>query len=270
MSENHLNFLFWNLNKKELSETVCRLVSEHHVDILILTELMSVYRANILMKLNEKRNEFFVFSFDRITVYTRFNKHELQTRYEDKYFVIQELNIGNTSVWIVALHLRSKLYQTENSQYQFATEIKRKIESRIGYRENVVFVGDFNLNPFEVPMVAAGGFHAIADREIATSKTPIIAETKYPMLYNPMWNFFGDANGHPAKGTYFYKNAQHVNYYWNIFDQVLLGKKFAKSFDSNKIQIVTSCENHSFLNSKGFIDSKNYSDHLPLKFSLNL
>jgi len=86
------------------------------------------------------------------------------------------------------------------------------------------------------------------------------------MFYNPMWSHFGDARTDTA-GSYYYERAQHVNYFWNMFDQVLIRPELAERFDANKLRIITSVGARS-LRPDGRPD-RNYSDHLPIVFELD-
>ena len=49
-----------------------------------------------------------------------------------------------------------------------------------------------------------------------------------------MWSLYGDLYHEPV-GTYYYKNAELVNYQWNIFDQILMRPKLINKFDRNLI-----------------------------------
>ena len=65
-----------------------------------------------------------------------------------------------------------------------------------------------------------------------------------------------------------YDGAEHVNYYWNTFDQVLLRPELAERFDSNSLTIVKSVGPMSLVRADGRPDSASGSDHLPLLFEV--
>jgi hypothetical protein len=86
----------------------------------------------------------------------------------------------------------------------------------------------------------------------------------YGKFYNPMWKFL--SNEAPPYGTYFYDSGGIVNYYWHIFDQVIMRPQLIEAFDDDSLSIVTQIGGTSLL-AKGKPD-KQYSDHLPIFFSL--
>lgn len=83
-----------------------------------------------------------------------------------------------------------------------------------------------------------------------------------------MWAYLGDARSDSA-GSYFYDSAEHVNYYWNVFDQVLLRPELAQRFDMHKLQILTAAGSRSLVRDDGRPDHIRSSDHLPILFELD-
>lgn len=131
--------------------------------------------------------------------------------------------------------------------------------------KQVTLVGDFNMNPFEAGL--AGDLSSVMSRRVASPVTRTIQGREYPFFYNPMWSHFGDARGDTA-GSYFRNAAQHVNYYWNIFDQVMLRPELAECFDPSRLSIVKAVGRTSLVRPDGRPDRQNGSDHLPLVFEV--
>lgn len=48
-----------------------------------------------------------------------------------------------------------------------------------------------------------------------------------------MWSLYGDLHKVVA-GSYYYRNAQHINYDWNLFDQVIIGQSLL-GFSKRKV-----------------------------------
>jgi hypothetical protein len=82
-----------------------------------------------------------------------------------------------------------------------------------------------------------------------------------------MWSHFGDARDATA-GSYYYNAKQHVNYYWNMFDQVLLRPELAESFDPSQLSIVKAIGQLTLVRPDGRPDRAQGSDHLPLVFEV--
>ena len=162
------------------------------------------------------------------------------------------------------------MYWSSESQAFECAELARIIafeEDRAGHQRTVL-VGDFNMNPFEPGLVAAGGRNAVMSRRIAARAVRTVQEREYRFFYNPMWAHFGDARSDTA-GSYFYDHAEHVNYFWNLFDQVLIRTELAESFDSSSLRILTAVGERSLVRRDGRPDDANSSDHLPIVFQMN-
>jgi len=52
-----------------------------------------------------------------------------------------------------------------------------------------------------------------------------------------MWQHFGGRLNAPP-GTYHHDNHQHVTYFWNMFDQVLVRPGLIDNLDTERIEIV--------------------------------
>jgi hypothetical protein len=167
-------------------------------------------------------------------------------------------------------HLPSKLYWSGDSQSYECIDLARRIvaeEDRAGHRRTVL-VGDFNMNPFESAMVATEGLHSVMSRRVADRHVRTVQGREYRFFYNPMWGHFGDAESNTA-GSYFYDGAEHVNYFWNMFDQVLLRPELTQGFDPGQLRILTSAGTLSLVRSDGRPDRATCSDHLPIVFELD-
>ena len=99
-------------------------------------------------------------------------------------------------------------------------------------------------------MVGAGGFHATMARSEALRVQRTVSGQQYPFFYNPMWGCFGERDETPA-GTYFYDSSEHVSYYWNMFDQVLLRPSLVDRLPPEGVEIVTRAGDVSLLAANG-------------------
>jgi hypothetical protein len=270
-----ISFLFWNINKKPLLEPITWLVHNHDIDILILAE-SELNDIDILKSLNLQGGPCFTIMPpglpSRIKMYTRFSHRFIKPISDNGEIMIRQIvpPIG-LDFLLVAAHLPSKLYQTERDQIFFCTRISKIIEeseSKVGHTRTLI-IGDLNMNPFECGMVGADGIHAISDRRIAAMGTRKVAGESRRFFYNPMWNYFGDALPDPP-GTYFYNAGTQVNFYWHIFDQVLIRPELLDMFSDENLRIITEIGSRSLLSESGRPDSRLASDHLPILLSLKL
>ncbi len=265
-------FLFWNVNRKSLAEVVTEIADEHRVDVVVLAEL-STEVATVIRALNTGPEGGFhgtIGSSKYVTVFTRFSPELLQPTFEGERVSVRRLSLpGSSEILMVAVHLASKLHSSSESQACECTclaQIISEQEDLAGHRRTVLF-GDFNMNPFETGMVSSAGFHAVMSRRTASRISRTVQGRDYRFFYNPMWAHFGDAKSDTA-GSYHYDNSQHVNYFWNVFDQVLIRPELAESFDASHVRILTSVGSQSLVKPDGRPDDSKFSDHLPLLFEL--
>jgi hypothetical protein len=125
------------------------------------------------------------------------------------------------------------------------------------------------MNPFEKGLVTANGLNAVSSRQVASRGSRKVLSRQYPFFFNPMWGHFGDRPGHPP-GSYYYERAEMVNYYWNVFDQVMVRPDIMDRCDGEGVKILTKAGDASLLRDDGIPNSKDFSDHLPLLFEIEL
>jgi len=125
------------------------------------------------------------------------------------------------------------------------------------------------MNPFEDGMISAKGFHAMMTRKLTEKTERVVQGKTYPFFYNPMWGHFGESLPTPS-GTYYHSRSEHIAFFWNMYDQVLIRPALLPYFDSEDLFILTSDGKNSLLTSNGTPDSQSSSDHLPILFKLNI
>lgn len=269
-----ITFLFWNLNKKSLEGRVARLAEKHEVDIVILAEC-SIPPQSMIDALHQRTGRRFNLPFsacEKIVIYTGFPKGFLKAKREGERFTIRKLALpGLDDVLIVATHFPSKLFWSKESQAQECVKLSEEIrlaERRVGHSRTIL-VGDLNMNPFEDGIVSASGLHGVMTRQIAAKQTRIVQDREYPFFYNPMWGRLGDMTEGPA-GTHYNPRSEHVSFFWNMFDQVLLRPALLPFFRNEELKILAEDGEESLVNHVGLPDDSIASDHLPILFRLNL
>ncbi len=269
-----MRFLFWNLNKKILDEHIKNLAIKEEIDIFIFAEFIS--QKNILLDLlNSINNDYFLASntnCEKIVIFTKFPGRFVTPIFESGRMTIREINLpGKDPILLAATHFISKSNYSDESQNYECGRCIQDIEAaeKLVKHSRTILVGDLNMNPFQPGVVAAGGLNAVMCRKIAMNKTRTVQEKEYTFLYNPMWNIFGDNSSFP-QGTYYYHSSEHVNYYWNIFDQVLIRPDMIQLFDTNSLKVIDSDGEDSFLTEEGIPDASRFSDHLPILFNIKI
>jgi hypothetical protein len=132
---------------------------------------------------------------------------------------------------------------------------------------NTIFVGDFNMNPYDPGMTLVTGMHGLMTVRLAHMADRRYRNRRYRRFYNPMWGLFGDRTRGPA-GTYFWRSRQPQNTHWAMLDQVLLRPVLIDKLSS--LEILDNDGQHTLLASDGAPDKRHLSDHLPILFQLDI
>ncbi|HVI06909.1 MAG TPA: endonuclease/exonuclease/phosphatase family protein [Candidatus Binatia bacterium] len=264
-------FLFWNLNNRPIPQLVKKAARGNDVDVLVLAECdLSI--GSLLTELNAETPDFQFApgQCERIRVFTRFRAAFLAPLFESDHISIRRLRLPlRDEILIVMAHLPSKMHSSPGSQRTECSLLARNVleqEATVGHKRTIV-IGDFNTNPYEHGFVATDGLHAVMSKSVALRGTRRVSGRDFDFFYNPMWSCFGDIGDRPS-GTYYYDKAEHVNYFWHMFDQVLLRPTLLGGF-SDSVRILTEAGETHLLDGSGRPDTKNASDHLPIVFSLD-
>ena len=271
-----VRFLFWNIKRRPLQDRLANLVRYHDVDVIMLVECM-LPPEDLLFAVNAAASSEYqetMTLLDTIAVYSRLPKRSVETLEDnpDMRVTIRRVEVpAGKELLLVVAHFPSKLFWSDVSQNQPCIQLARTVrrwEERLGHSRTVV-VGDLNMNPFEAGIVASYGLHATMARDVALRETRTIQGEDYSFFYNPMWGCFGDALDGPP-GTYYDTRAEAVNYFWNIFDQVLIRPSLVGAFRNDSLRILSSDGANSLATSHGFPDGRSASDHFPILFDLDV
>ena len=190
---------------------------------------------------------------------------------------------GETTVWsirapkmtppevlLAVTHLPAKLGgHTDAGQAKDAGDVSAELadfEDRRNHR-NTVFVGDFNMNPFDPGMTLVTGVHGLMTAQLARRSDRKYRNRAYRRFYNPMWGLFGDRTPGPA-GTHYWRSSQPHNTHWAMLDQVLVRPALIDKLAT--LAILDHDGKHSLLAADGAPDKKYLSDHLPIFFTLDV
>ncbi|EOU1107248.1 hypothetical protein AB8J26_001548 [Clostridium perfringens] len=266
-----MNYLFWNTNKNKVNNILKDIIIENKCDIIALAEyedailslIASLDKANIHMYTLPSMG------CNRIVILSKFKEKDINYHAHTSYYRILQVPHDNVKNHLIALvHLPSKLNANVSDIDGIICGLISELEKSENKlkTKNSIIAGDFNINPFESPMIAAKSAHALSSREITKRKKRIVYNNEYNMFYNPMWNLFGDNDGVP--GTYYYSSSNQEVYFWNIFDQVIIRPDLIENFDNSSLKILTKTKVYNLLN-KNNKPKKDISDHLPIFFKIN-
>lgn len=267
-----VTFLFWNIAGKPIRSLVANVARSVEADCIVLCECTEG-PSEMVASLNQQGPDYryALGQSEGLTFYTRFDPTFLLPKFESARISIRHLSLpARRYILVVGAHLPSGLYHSRESLAQECWFLARYIDEQeqlVGHKRTLV-VGDLNVNPFESGVVGTGGLHAVLSRRVASRGSRTVQNIAHHFFYNPMWSCFGDRTDGPP-GTYYYERAEAVNYFWNIYDQVLLRPDLLDGFDIRTLRIITTTGDSSLLDSAGRPDGKKASDHLPIVFSVN-
>lgn len=266
-----MRILFWNTQKKNPPPELSTFCQANEVDIVIIAEpgprarslgeLLSAPGIGGYIRINLVTKRFEVFS--------RLRLNQVRSKHDSARFSIWQVQpiLGCDFIFAV-VHLPSKMHADESDQHATAravvNEIQR-VESELGHQRSVV-MGDFNMHPFDLGMVAADGFHGVMDRKTALEQSRMVQSQQYHFFYNPMWSRMGDASKGPP-GTHSYRDSGIKAFFWHTFDQVLLRPALLERVPDQNIQVLSQLDTLSLLNKSGKLSAA--SDHLPILLELN-
>ena len=269
-----MNFLYWNLNRRPVLPLVVALAEEHDLDVIMLSE-SSLSRSDLLFSLNSDVSPGYRLPFSPVhdpLIIVKMPRASLRIVRDERGVCVRCLAppIG-VDITLIAVHLPSKLYQRDLDQVLLSTRLARIIEeeeAKAGHRRTLL-VGDLNMNPFEAGVVGADGIHAVMSRSIAEKGSRTVAGRERFFFYNPMWSHFGDYS-HTPPGTYYYSGSREIEYYWHMFDQVMVRRDLLDCLREDSVDILTSAGQVRLLGPSGTPDRSAASDHLPIVFALDL
>ena len=264
-------FLFWNVFKKDLSQRLARLVVTHEVDVVVLVET-ACSGSEIAGAISAAGGHSLTphgLEYGKARVLSRFESGaftEKLTYGPDRLTIFEAFLPGMKPILLAAAHLPSLKDRSRGGLALSTTNWSRQIRDREGREghSRTIIVGDMNMNPFDDGMVGGQGFHAVMTRSKALQRNRRIDGELCPFFYNPMWGFFGDRTPGPP-GTYYLSGTDPINYFWNMYDQVLVRPELIPHL--HDVSILDHDGRESLLTKGGF-PQKRASDHLPLLFRI--
>src|SRR6185437_6371031 len=269
-----VSFLFWNLGRMAITHRVARLASTLGIDVLILAEC-ELTPGDVLQVLNRASGPAYCFPFSmeqKLHLFTRLPEAAVVDEFNHPLggLSIRRLLIGSPpGILLAIVHFPSRVHWDMVDQTLEATRLAGDIlqtEDKVGHRRTVL-VGDFNMNPFDPGMAGSTGLHAVMTRDLARRGEREVRGRPYRFFYNPMWGHFGDQTTGPP-GSYYLRASKPLNYYWNLYDQVLVRPDLMDRLRA--VRLLDSDGQERLLTASGLPGDGNGSDHLPLFFELAL
>jgi hypothetical protein len=269
-------FLFWNLDGKDIADHVAQLALERLADFVIVAECQSP--ARILVALNETFRRYqggfrYLTTRSRVDVFVRFDDGYAALLHETPHFTIRHIQLPScVPLLLAAVHLIGKVEFSDASQdaeCMFFVRELISLENDAVHHGNTVVVGDINMNPYQDSVISVAGLHGVQTRVLARTEERIVQGRRHKMFYNPMWRFFGERKPDGPAGTCYYRKAEDVWTFWNVFDQVLVRPALLDRFSDGALDVISEVGGVSLLQD-GIPHRERFSDHLPIVFDIDL
>lgn len=261
--------MFWNAGKKKVNADITELILDTNTNFLALAEYSddSTELLNLLFKRGLEFYSIPLIGCDRIKIFSDIKPSKFKLNREADRYTILELNVNHLPILVGLVHLPSKLYKSDDDQCHNATFFKQDIElaeAAAGHTNTIIF-GDFNMNPFDKGMIAAGAINSVPCLKTSEKVDRVIEGRKHSFFYNPSWSLLGDADDNP--GTYYHNSPSTLSHYWNTLDQVVIRPSIGNMFNKKSLKTIKKTSKKSLVSSVGKPD---ISDHLPIFFSMDL
>lgn len=276
-----INILFWNTrlglekHKTEerigaINDKIIEIILEDDIDVAIFAE----YELDLQGLCNKlylvKRNFKIALLSDNTRVKMIYSSRFVVEPIRDsKYYFINLIKSTSIKFLISGVHLQSNMKSGNSEREVVAGQFMLALNEAQEETDNkkCVITGDFNANPFEDVMLKVNCFNSLPYADLVEKKRKRGAfETDYQMFYNPMWNFLGDLK--IPNSTYHYDSGGAIDFYKNIYDQVIVSAEIVDKLDKKKVKIITETSTGKLLGKNESPDKQKYSDHLPIIFSI--
>ncbi len=270
-----LSLLFWNLDcrrhpekRAQVRASLERMAVALDMDVFLFAETGFAEAELADLMRNATQRPHHVLSGSFVTVISRLPQEAVVSQSEsaDRRLVIYRLRHEKSDLLLAVTHFWDRRNATLPSLISRAVEFRgylTRAEDDVGH-QRTLFLGDFNMNPFETPMIDANCLNAVMTRDLAEREERIVDGSVRRFFYNPMWGLFGDRTEGPA-GTYFFASGGSDNHHWHMLDQALLRPSLMHSL--HELTILETDGQHPLVTARG---RPRVSDHLPLLVRLNL
>lgn len=266
-----IKVVFWNIKRKNLLALAGQLALDQDADILVLAENTREL-SRVLDAINTGVPRPFISDFtpdESLVILHRYPKDSVRIVSDPSHMSIRKITPPLGPIFLlVAVHLPSRLFRNKDDLGYLASSFVAEIdEARREHNcNNVIVIGDLNMNPFDDGLCAATAFHAVMDKTVALEQSRIVDGKEYRYFYNPMWSELGD-NSEGPPGTYYYRGSV-ISYFWNTFDQVLISPELVPFYAEGQKHVITQIGNRSLVENNRVANW--HSDHLPIMVRLHI
>ncbi|MCT4237489.1 endonuclease/exonuclease/phosphatase family protein [Elizabethkingia anophelis] len=254
-----MKLIYWNTRKTNNQKAILEILSENNPDIFFISEVDN----SLLNNFETNADDYEIFEnpgCNRVKILKR-KTLSLNLSIQNNYFTTVK---NNNQQFIIGVHFPSQMYQSHDALKNYLRMFRNSIESEIGdsLDHDIIIIGDFNISPFEKPMIDFDGFSA-TNSIFSRKKVTHLQQTK-SLYYNPTWKLYNRIH---FPGTMFYARPSTTSFdilEHHLLDQVVISPRLATKLKDEQVKIIEKTSSQTFLNSESL--KTEISDHLPLYY----
>lgn len=254
--------IYWNTNNIKTFFGIESLLSHYTPDLLFLSEIDDNLIETNKRQLTKIGYEHFENpGCERVTIVKKISLN-VDLKIQNHYYT--SITEKNTNTFFISIHLPSQMFQHMNGLKEFIRDFRNEIDAEIGssLEENIVVIGDFNVNPHEKPMIDFDGF--LATNSIKSRRTITHLSKRRTTYYNPTWQLYSRTKFPGTKSFNRPSGSSYDVLEHHFLDQVVISQQLLSNIVDEKIEVIEKTKNVDFYDEKK--NSSIESDHLPLLY----
>ena len=261
-----MKIIYWNTKQHSNYLAVLEILTEEIPDVMFLAECDSTLILSNLSDLNINGYEHFENpGCSRITIVKKISTNFSLSKQSTYYSSIKD---PCNNVNIISVHLPSQLYQHIDGLKNYFRNLRIEIDSDFGssLTSNILLIGDFNVNPFDKPMIDFDGFAASNSKKLKGHITHL-GERK-ELYYNPTWTLY---NNNSFPGTKYFRRPSNSAFdilEHHFLDQVIMSYHMSQNITLESMKVLEMTTSNIFFDS--ISNSIKISDHLPIIFEYKI
>lgn len=260
-----MKLLFWNTENKDLTEEILELIVYEDVDIAAFCESSNAAAEEIINKLQQIHNKQYIFQetpgCDRIKVIVKAQLGNISLLTQHTYFSLVKLERKDNPLILGFVHLPSLAYHTPEQIRRAAQTLNERVqqEERLHEINDSLIIGDFNVNPFETPMIEFSGMGAINSSDALRREHVTDGGETKRLFFNPMWTLYSKYRERPGSHKYARLGVDVIH--WHFLDQVIIRPSLISRFKFDELKIIDETKSFKL---RGRYGTPKTSDHLPI------
>jgi hypothetical protein len=259
-----LKLIYWNIKEKIKIDIIKDLLLSEQPQFLFLSEAGVTQIREIVDSIIDASYEYFETPGCNRVGIIKLSSVVTELMKQDSYYSMIKAFDKSGEINIVSLHLPSEMFQSMDALKSFLRRLRTDIGMQIGSsnEKEIILIGDFNVNPFESPMIGFDGFGA-SNGKNPRERITHLEETIFPYI-NPTWRLYSREN---YPGTIKFNRPSGYSFdilEWHYLDQVIISKKLNDKIITDSIRVIESTSKYEYVD---LVSGKiNYSDHLALLY----